>query len=56
MVLTVPTRKRQHETNHVQIEIGKREGTLGEEKHKKKSASRTQEDSTKGEYAYFKLA
>ena len=48
----VPTRKRQDEANDVQIEVEQRE--IREEKQKK-STARTQEDSTQGEYAYFRL-
>ena len=61
----VPTRKRQDETSHLQIEIekGKKKGGR-EEKNKDKPTSAQQErkvniskeDCTQGEYAYFKLA
>ena len=47
--IRAPIRKSQDETNDVQIEIVKG-------KEEKKNQKRKKEDSTKGEYAYFRLA
>ena len=51
----VPTRKRQDETNDVQIEIEKREGREKQNKVNQHQ-ERKKEDNTQGEYSYFRLA
>ena len=53
--IAVPTTKRQDETSDVQIETEKREGREGKNKINQHQ-ERKKEDSTQGEYAYFRLA
>ena len=53
--IAVPTTKRQDETSNVQIETEKREGREGKNKINQHQ-ERKKEDSTQGEYAYFRLA